>query len=131
MVGQLCSVSRERRPGPNCDRKPGGARERLRLAPGLAEGGRSTPPEVGLSRQQRRQNVPGGFTLVEPDAVAGGEVLPVVLLIDDVFTSAATVPEGARILRRTGASRASAAAAAPTLNRNAAHLQQAGRSMPG
>jgi hypothetical protein len=102
MVGQLCSVSRERRPGPNCDRKPGGARERLRLAPGLAEGGRSTPPEVGLSRQQRRQNVPGGFTLVEPDAVAGGEVLPVVLLIDDVFTSAATVPEGARILRRTG-----------------------------
>jgi hypothetical protein len=56
MVGQLCSVCRERLPDrpapfatargsrPDCDRKPSRVRKRLRLAPGLAERRRSPQP---------------------------------------------------------------------------------------
>jgi predicted amidophosphoribosyltransferase len=92
---------------------------RLRLAPRLAERGRRAPPQIGLSRQQRPQNVPGALTLVEPEAAAGRELL----LLDDVFTSAATVPGGPRIFGRAGASRVSAATRARTLNRDAAQLK--------
>jgi hypothetical protein len=134
MVDQLCSVRRERLPGrraplqtvrgsrPNCDSKPGRMRERPRLAPGLAPGlaerGRSAP-QVGLSRQQPQQNVPGALTVVEPEAVAGREVLGV----DHVFTSAAAVPGGPRIFGRAAAPRVSAATRAPTRNRDGTLLK--------
>ena len=62
-----------------------------------------TQPQVGLSRQQRRENVAGAF------AVAAA-VKPVladakVVLLDDVITTGATARASARALKRAGAAR--------------------------
>lgn len=64
---------------------------------------RATPSQGTLSRDLRRDNVRGAFTL-HPDwhpAVSGCSVL----LVDDVLTTGATVSECARVLRRAGAAR--------------------------
>ena len=61
-----------------------------------------TPPQVGLSRAQRADNVQGAFRV--PDErrheIAGLRVL----LVDDVMTSGASANAAARILLRAGAS---------------------------
>jgi ComF family protein len=64
---------------------------------------RATPPQVGLARKERAQNVQGAFR-VEPPArirVKGKQLI----VIDDVLTSGATVDACARVLRRAGATR--------------------------
>jgi ComF family protein len=64
---------------------------------------RATPPQVGLARKERAQNVQGAFA-VEKSAriqVKGRKLI----LIDDVLTSGATVDACARVLRRAGAAR--------------------------
>ncbi|MGH9580212.1 MAG: ComF family protein [Terriglobales bacterium] len=58
-----------------------------------------TPSQTGLTRHQRRQNVRGAFEVARPEEIAGRDVL----LVDDVFTTGATVAECARVLRRKGA----------------------------
>jgi ComF family protein len=71
----------------------------LRLAgPGLRRI-RATPPQVGLSRQQRAGNLSGAF-LADPSLVAGRHVV----LIDDVVTTGSTVAAAAQALRVAGAS---------------------------
>jgi ComF family protein len=60
---------------------------------------RPTLPQVQLSHQERLTNVKGAFVVPEPDAVAGKAVL----LVDDVYTTGATVKECAQALRRAGA----------------------------
>jgi ComF family protein len=64
---------------------------------------RATPPQVGLARKERAQNVQGAF------AVAPGARVHVkgrkLIVIDDVLTSGATADACARVLRRAGASR--------------------------
>lgn len=64
---------------------------------------RRTPPQVGLTREQRRQNVAGAF------AVAGDRKARIegakVVLIDDVITTGATAGACARALKRAGAAR--------------------------
>ena len=63
---------------------------------------RKTPPQVGLTRAQRRRNVAGAFAVPTerlPD-IAGAKVL----LVDDVITTGATVGACARTLKRAGAS---------------------------
>jgi ComF family protein len=64
---------------------------------------RTTPPQMGLTRQQRLANVRGAF-LVPPrrrPSIAGRNVL----LIDDVITTGATVGAATRALREAGAAR--------------------------
>ncbi len=62
---------------------------------------RQTPSQGGLSRQARRRNVRGAFRL---DTKAAAEILgQTVLLVDDVYTTGATVAECSRVLRRAGA----------------------------
>lgn len=56
-------------------------------------------PQVGLSGRERRENVRGAFAAEAPSKLKGANVL----LVDDVFTTGATVGECARILRRAGA----------------------------
>jgi ComF family protein len=60
---------------------------------------RHTPPQAGLNPRERRDNVKGAFAVPRPDLVKGKRIL----LIDDVFTTGATVKECAQVLRRAGA----------------------------
>jgi ComF family protein len=62
-----------------------------------------TRPQVGLSREQRRDNVAGAFAVADAKTaeLAGAKIV----LIDDVITTGATVRACARVLKRAGASR--------------------------
>ncbi len=62
---------------------------------------RATPPQAGLSRNQRRRNVAAAFA-VRParKALIEGRRL---VLIDDVLTTGATAAACARVLKRAGA----------------------------
>jgi ComF family protein len=62
---------------------------------------RPTRPQVGLSGEERVANVAGAFALRRPEEVAEKGAL----LIDDVFTTGATLNECARVLKESGASR--------------------------
>ena len=88
------------------------SRGRLHLDPGLLERKRETVSQTGLTRHQRRENVRGAFVVTQPEAVNGREVL----IVDDVFTTGATVSECARVLRRAGAARVWVATVARTLS---------------
>ncbi len=60
---------------------------------------RPTPPQTQLPEDERRRNVRGAFTL-NPDRPINGKGI---LLVDDVYTSGATVNECSRVLMRGGA----------------------------
>jgi ComF family protein len=62
---------------------------------------RHTIPQVELRPKERRDNVKGAFTVPDPALVKGKNIL----LIDDVYTTGATVRECAKVLRRAGARR--------------------------
>ncbi len=62
---------------------------------------RQTASQGGLNRQARRRNVRGAFRL---NAGEAAQLLGrTVLLVDDVYTTGATVAECSRVLRRAGA----------------------------
>jgi ComF family protein len=60
---------------------------------------RDTGSQTGMTRPQRQENMRGAFAVTHPDQVAGREIL----LVDDVFTTGATVSECARMLKKSGA----------------------------
>lgn len=64
---------------------------------------RWTTPQAGLSNSSRRKNVSSSFEVPKPAAVRGLRVL----LVDDVFTTGATVSACAAALKRAGARRVS------------------------
>jgi len=57
-----------------------------------------TPPQVGLSYEERQRNVKGHFDLSDPLEHAGKRIL----LIDDVLTTGATANESAKVLLQKG-----------------------------
>lgn len=61
---------------------------------------RNTQAQSGLSRKQRRKNVRGAFYWHGPGSAASH-----IALIDDVMTTATTVSECARVLKKAGAKR--------------------------
>jgi ComF family protein len=60
---------------------------------------KATLPQTGLGRQQRLNNIKGAFMVRIPEKVYGKKVL----LVDDVYTTGATVDECARTLLKAGA----------------------------
>jgi ComF family protein len=60
---------------------------------------RPTRPQVDLKPDERKKNVKGAFDVKSPERVRGRRVL----LVDDVFTTGATVSECARVLKKAGA----------------------------
>jgi ComF family protein len=60
---------------------------------------RATLPQAGLGRLQRLKNIKGAFKVRTPEKVYG----KLVLLVDDVYTTGATVNECARVLLQAGA----------------------------
>lgn len=63
---------------------------------------KSTPPQVGLSKSERENNLKGAFAFRDSirDKVIGKRVL----LIDDVLTTGATLSECSKVLLEAGAS---------------------------
>jgi len=92
--------------------------ERLRLCTAL-ERKRETASQIGLTSHQRRENLRGAFEVSQPELVKGREVL----VVDDVYTTGATVSECARVLRRAGATRVWVATVARTLKISAQHVE--------
>lgn len=72
---------------------------------------RETPPQVGLSKSARRENVRNAFGVRRPGEIAGRRIL----LIDDVYTTGATLKEGAKELIRSGAREVTVATIARTV----------------
>lgn len=72
---------------------------------------RWTAPQTGLGRKARLNNIRNAFTVAGRDRIAGKKIL----LIDDVYTTGATVNECARVLRKAGAARVDALTLARTL----------------
>jgi ComF family protein len=62
---------------------------------------RHTKPQVELSGKDRIANVAGAFSLRRPEMLAGRSVV----LVDDVFTTGATLNECSRVLKDAGATR--------------------------
>ncbi|HZE21100.1 MAG TPA: phosphoribosyltransferase family protein, partial [Desulfobaccales bacterium] len=62
---------------------------------------RNTKPQVGLKPRERKANVTGAFAVRDPALVKDRQVL----LVDDLYTTGATVKECARVLSRAGARR--------------------------
>lgn len=91
---------------------------RLLLCPGL-ERKRETTSQIGLTSHQRRENLRGAFGVLHPEAVRGREVL----VVDDVYTTGATVSECARVLRRAGATKVWVATVARTLKVSSQHME--------
>lgn len=60
---------------------------------------RNTRPQVDLDPSDRVRNVRGAFAAREPETIRGKKLL----LVDDVFTTGATVNECAKVLKKTGA----------------------------
>lgn len=60
---------------------------------------KSTPAQVGLSSEQREKNIKGTFICQKADKIKGGKIL----LVDDVYTTGATMEECAKILKQAGA----------------------------
>lgn len=61
---------------------------------------RGVRDQVGLSRQQRQQNLEGGLTLRKGAQPRPGDLL---LLVDDILTTGSTLAAADKILTRTGA----------------------------
>jgi ComF family protein len=62
---------------------------------------RRTAPQSGLDKTHRKSNIAGAFRIGIPEKALGKHIL----LVDDVFTTGATVDECARVLTHAGAAR--------------------------
>lgn len=60
---------------------------------------RKTRPQAGLGKKEREENIRGAFCAAKGENVQGKRIL----LVDDVFTTGATVNECARVLLESGA----------------------------
>jgi ComF family protein len=72
---------------------------------------KDTPVQIALKKQERSRNLKGVFQVEDQEAIQGKAVL----LVDDVYTTGATVNECSRALLKAGASRVAVLTVARTL----------------
>lgn len=60
---------------------------------------KETLPQIELSGAEREENIKNAFSCLEPEKIRGKKIL----LVDDVYTSGATMEECARLLKTAGA----------------------------
>jgi len=60
---------------------------------------KKTKPQVGLSKKERKQNLKNAFSCTKPSQIKRKEIF----LIDDVYTTGATMEEAAKTLKKAGA----------------------------
>ncbi len=72
---------------------------KLPLEGGLLRRVRATPAQATMTLTERALNIKGAFEVNRPEWVSGKNIL----LVDDVFTTGATVNEAARTLKKNGA----------------------------
>ena len=60
---------------------------------------RNTEHQTGLCEKERWTNIRGAFRIVHSDAISGKNIL----IIDDLFTTGATVSQAAGVLKKAGA----------------------------
>ncbi len=73
--------------------------KRLELSEGILQKQKNIPAQTSLEAEERKKNVRGAFKVKRGEEIEG----KVLLLIDDVFTTGATLTECARVLREAGA----------------------------
>jgi predicted amidophosphoribosyltransferase len=73
---------------------------------------RATVSQVGMTRDERWENIRGAFAVAGKEQIAGREVL----LVDDVMTTGATVSECSRVLLGAGAKAVFVATVSRALN---------------
>jgi len=81
---------------------------RLEFASDVLIRQRETISQVGLSREERIENMRGAFRVAEPGRIKGRTVI----VVDDVMTTGTTLSECARVLKRAGAQKVWAATVA-------------------
>lgn len=59
----------------------------------------NTKTQVGLTRDERRKNIKGAFRVIQNEKCKGKSFI----LVDDVFTTGATISEACRVLKQNGA----------------------------
>ncbi len=72
---------------------------------------KDTPFQITLKGKERRKNVKGGFSVAQKEAIAGKSIV----LVDDVYTTGATVNECSHTLLTGGAERVAVLTVARTL----------------
>ncbi len=82
----------------------------LEIAADILVRQRATQSQVGLTREQRLENMRGAFRVAHPERIRGRDVI----VVDDVMTTGTTLSECARTLKRAGAERVWAATVART-----------------
>ena len=87
----------------------------LELATGVLARQRATISQVGLTREQRIENMRDAFRVRDRQRVRGATVI----LVDDVMTTGTTLSECARVLKQAGAERVFAATVARALQAEA------------
>jgi len=60
---------------------------------------RATPPQVNLKARERAENLKGAFALRDAAAFKGKRIL----LVDDVYTTGATIKECSKVMKKAGA----------------------------
>lgn len=60
---------------------------------------KNTKPQYGLTRRERKENVKNAFKVINNAKVKGKRIL----LVDDVYTTGATVGECSKVLKKAGA----------------------------
>ena len=95
-------------------------RQRVELITGILVRQRATISQVGLTREQRVENMRDAFRVNDRQRVRGCTVI----VVDDVMTTGTTLSECARVLKKAGAERVFAATVARAFQGTALHLPE-------